>query len=77
MADNEILKAYKKEKMAEKALLLEQVLYAKETHPQKYELAKNKLNKIYYSLGREVAVDVSTENTITLKILLQYINQVF
>ena len=63
--------------MKTKDKLIEQIKYTKEKHPEKYELAYQKVEKEYLKLGKSVDIELEKENFMTLNILLGYIERNF
>jgi hypothetical protein len=50
--------------MKTKDQLIEQIQYTKEKHPEKYELAYQKIEKEYLKLGKSVELEIEKENFI-------------
>jgi len=63
--------------MKTKDQILEQILYARKKHPEKYEKVRLKIQEEYNKLGKSVDEELAKGNFMTLNILLGYIETDF
>jgi len=63
--------------MKTKEQMIEQILYARKKHPEKYKLAHNKVQEEYDKLGKLVDEELAKGNFMTLNTLLGYIESDF
>ena len=63
--------------MRTKEQLMEQILYARQKHPEKYESAHKKVQEEYNKIGKSVDQELEKENFMTLNTLIGYIENNF
>ena len=63
--------------MKTKEQIIEQILYARKKHPEKYKLAHEKVQEEYSTLGKVVDEELAKGNFMTLNTLLGYIESDF